>query len=907
MATDVRSMLQAERSSRRLKHPYAAYHHTGQLICKLCDANIKSDSSWESHLRSETHVSLLKEAQRSQVSNRKRKFDDSEEHDRKRPRNVQTAENIPNPTKDIPKSPLTRPEDQIHTALAERETSDGGDQQTEGEVGVDHDEWTAFERDMGELDQVTDQEGPRTAYKAAPSISAAPVSAAELASQAREEQSRQRGQKDREIEEERDDAAQQAEEELNRMAQLDDRMATLRKRQDSLRRAAQAHDAQGASDKFVESENAGLEDDRGGIQAGTSEDEDDEDDFDEWQGLGGGTVSVGAPAAPDGYNPARTRCPSTRPSIRDASSLSREETSWLRSRRSNTVDPMRDFLKRANIQGFDAEAYISRHSRNTSALPNIGMAFSGGGYRALMNGAGALAAFDSRTPNSTSAGHLGGLLQSSTYITGLSGGSWLVGSIYANNFTSVQDIIDAHGPTWDFSATLLAPPPGSDFDSTRSYWRTIEDQVQQKSSAPMGSDTTITDFWGRALSYQLINASDGGAGYTMSSLATQKFLSDGDAPLPIIVADEREPGEILISSNTSVFEFSPWEMGTWDPTVYGFAPIQYVGSSFDGGELADDADCIAGFDNMGFIMGTSSTLFNQVVLQINQTVDLPSFISNIVNDLFTKFAKDTDEDIAEWTPNPFYRYHGRTNANARSKNLTLVDGGEDFQNIPLHPLIQPVRDVDVIFAVDSSADTSNSWPNGTALVATYERSLNPSIQNGTRFPSIPTQQTFINLGLNSAPTFFGCNASNFTNTRNSAPPPLIVYIPNSPYVFFSNLSTFDPKYEVAERNAVIHNGYDVATRANSSFDSQWPTCVGCAVLARSLERTNTEIPASCRSCFEKYCWDGTIDNSKKDYAPSPRLTTIRTSASTASTSMAPPAKSGVFIVTIVAISLWIAM
>ena len=206
-----------------------------------------------------------------------------------------------------------------------------------------------------------------------------------------------------------------------------------------------------------------------------------------------------------------------------------------------------------------------------------------------MNGAGVLAAFDSRTPNSTSDGHLGGLLQSSTYIAGLSGGSWLVGSIYANNFTSVQDIIDAHGPTWDFSATLLAPPPGSGFDSTRSYWHTIEDQVQQKSSLPMGSDTTITDFvssiwrfstlrivlylllaagnnvltlclkqWGRALSYQLVNASDGGAGYTMSSLATQRFLSDGDAPLPIIVADEREPGEILISSNTSVFEFSPW-------------------------------------------------------------------------------------------------------------------------------------------------------------------------------------------------------------------------------------------------------------------------------------------------------------------------------------------------------------
>ena len=129
------------------------------------------------------------------------------------------------------------------------------DEQAEGKAGVSGDEWSAYERDMEELDQFMDQEGHRTTYEAAPSISAAPVSAAELAARAREEQSRQRGQKDREIEEERDDAAQQVEEELSRMAQLDDRMAILRKRQDALRRAA--HDAQEGGDGFGKSDNVG--------------------------------------------------------------------------------------------------------------------------------------------------------------------------------------------------------------------------------------------------------------------------------------------------------------------------------------------------------------------------------------------------------------------------------------------------------------------------------------------------------------------------------------------------------------------------------------------------------------------------------------------------------------------------
>lgn len=93
---------------------------------------------------------------------------------------------------------------------------------------------------------------------------------------------------------------------------------------------------------------------------------------------------------------------------------------------------MRNLLGRLNISGFDAAAYITSNAKNTTALPNVAIAFSGGGYRALLNGAGALQAFDNRETNSTTSGHLGGLLQASTYVAGLSGGSWLVGSIFVS-------------------------------------------------------------------------------------------------------------------------------------------------------------------------------------------------------------------------------------------------------------------------------------------------------------------------------------------------------------------------------------------------------------------------------------------------------------------------------------------
>ena len=59
----------------------------------------------------------------------------------------------------------------------------------------------------------------------------------------------------------------------------------------------------------------------------------------------------------------------------------------------------------------------------------------------MINGAGAIAAFDNRTTGSTGKGQLGGILQATTYLSGLSGGSWVVGSLYVQNFTTVESII----------------------------------------------------------------------------------------------------------------------------------------------------------------------------------------------------------------------------------------------------------------------------------------------------------------------------------------------------------------------------------------------------------------------------------------------------------------------------------
>jgi lysophospholipase len=127
--------------------------------------------------------------------------------------------------------------------------------------------------------------------------------------------------------------------------------------------------------------------------------------------------------------------------------------------------------------------------------------------------------------------------------------------------------------------------------------------------------------------------------------------------------------------------------------------------------------------------------------------------------------------------------------------------------------------VDFIFGVDSSADTQN-WPNGTAYVATYEKFM-LNATSDVVFPYIPDQQTyitlyltfelnfrFVNLGLNSRPTFFGCNASNYTSF--SRIPPLVIYFPHTGWTAYTNFSTFTLEYTNADVAAYINNGVATA-------------------------------------------------------------------------------------------------
>lgn len=104
-----------------------------------------------------------------------------------------------------------------------------------------------------------------------------------------------------------------------------------------------------------------------------------------------------------------------------------------------------------------------------------------------MNGGGTIKAFDERTEGSTTKGQLGGLLQSSTYFSALSGGSWALGSIYVNNFTTVSNLQEN---LWDFTSYLVLGPAKM---SPYEVWGNILAEVKSKREA--GFVTGDPDIW----------------------------------------------------------------------------------------------------------------------------------------------------------------------------------------------------------------------------------------------------------------------------------------------------------------------------------------------------------------------------------------------------------------------------
>ncbi|KAF7369653.1 Lysophospholipase [Mycena venus] len=590
--------------------------------------------------------------------------------------------------------------------------------------------------------------------------------------------------------------------------------------------------------------------------------------------LGGFAFAAGASA------PAYGTCSSEVTYIRPASEgLSPEESNWLDSRRPQVVSALKSYLTLAAIPGFNVSAYVSTISANSSAVPVIGQAYSGGGTRAAMGAVGFYQSFDSRYSKSVAA-KTGGLSQATTYVAGLSGGCIAIMALAINDFVDVQ--------------TLVTGGAFNNSDAPKSAYELL----QLKTNA--GFNLSIADVMGIA---EIFYPAKGVIGPTFSGLFSSAAYTNGSVPLPFLIMAEGIPQglpgstsydgilfPINNATNQTIYEISPIEFGSWQGRAQAFTPTSLLGTPLKAGVPANESKCVTGWDSSAWVLGaaiaaqadwvvivdTNNTLGifsraepsrkreklayppNETELMAElQVEELGAFLTGDLPGILSLLGNATIQEVGYGlVTNPFLGYGESEVGLQEQATLVLVDAGESGQESPIWPLIQPVRKMDFLLVSDSSGvELSSGWMNGTNLINTAAM----AIANNVPFPKLPNVITFLINNYTLAPVFFGCNEPDV---------PLLLYVADAPYSAYSNATTLvGTGPSEAQIQLLLQNTLDLVSQSNTT----WAQCIACGSILRSLERLGQAIPDHCKLCFESHCWQGEMATGTPPFVAPPLL------------------------------------
>ncbi|OAV98211.1 hypothetical protein PTTG_25705 [Puccinia triticina 1-1 BBBD Race 1] len=544
------------------------------------------------------------------------------------------------------------------------------------------------------------------------------------------------------------------------------------------------------------------------------------------------------------YAPVVDRCPTdffTRRPDQAEAPLGKAESDYVNTRAAQSIPLWEEYLGRVGLKDFDVKSFLSKAQssggRAGETLPNLAFSLSGGGARALCVAASILEAFDIRNDKAKE-DKVGGILQLANYVAGVSGSSWLLGSWATSNFPRVSTLnwrLDEENDLWDWNVAK--------------HFLKVYKIVKKKTQA--GFPTSVVDAWAILLNRHFINDPSNkdpktGQAVLWSSIRQTSGYKERSAPFVMAIATSRPEKKTAFTPETPIYEFTPEEFGVWHPYLNVSIPIDYLGSPPEAYKSPSTSSCVKGFDNAGFVMGLSSNIYSAADdPNINY---LPSFIRVL--------DKVVDDDSWEGkVPNTFQGLGKDGKFQDANRDMLLIaDCGLIMENVPLFPFLQPSRKVDVIFAVDSSADglqpsdpSQYGYPNGTALFTIYSKTLQPDFK-GYPMPKIPNPYdgSFSKAGYHERPTFFGCDAGTKT--------PLIIYLPNYYMVGKTNVPTKETTYSKERLEEFFENGLAIASQnAPGKGDKEWPACLACALIDHQLQRNSQARTKQCQKCFDTYC------------------------------------------------------
>ncbi|KAM9345082.1 cytosolic phospholipase A2 zeta-like [Symphorus nematophorus] len=293
-------------------------------------------------------------------------------------------------------------------------------------------------------------------------------------------------------------------------------------------------------------------------------------------------------------------------------------------------------------------------------VPTVAVVVSGGGTRAMTGTLGGLRGLEEI-----------GVLDAVSYITGVSGSTWAMSTLYQDANWSQQDMDSFISA----SKEQLTKHVKSAFSPGKlQYYR--KEMAEKKKE---GHTTSLIDMWGLILEHLVF-----GKKVTSTLSDQQRAVNDGQNPLPIYTAVNIKEELKGCVSEAEWCEFTPYEVGF---QKYGaFVQSEDFGSHFFLGHIVKKLPEVC----IPYLMGIWSSAFSVNLTQLwtAATGSQPSW-SSWLGPNVTDIDTHPDAFPNKLTPS--------------DATLRLIDSGHAI-NIGCVPVLRPERDVDVIISLSYSWD-----------------------------------------------------------------------------------------------------------------------------------------------------------------------------------------------------------
>lgn len=333
----------------------------------------------------------------------------------------------------------------------------------------------------------------------------------------------------------------------------------------------------------------------------------------------------------------------------------------------------KDYLKnRLPIVKSVLEKLLKQEIANNE-IPTIAMINSGGGYRAMFYTIGSLCGAEKI-----------GLLDTTTYVTGLSGSTWALAPWVSTTLTLPK-----------FKEYMIGCAQKSFSHPTDQEELLIFDASAIKHL--YNQARTPVDLYGDLLGNRLLEHF-GKKRHMVYPSQQSKIIEEGKYPYPIYTAIDANEA---IVRDQAWYEFTPHEIG--NPLDNLYIPTWAFGRKFKQGVSTKDTfTTYPPEKNLSYHMGTYGSAFGANIWTIKHELAKSLGYEHFLETVLT--CMDGERPFDFYAKVPSYKYKMDAPAKHTSKFQCFVDAGTDF-NLPISPVsgLSKERKADVLIICDASA------------------------------------------------------------------------------------------------------------------------------------------------------------------------------------------------------------